>query len=65
MAERRFKLPGEEELNKDQDRVLALPEDGQYLVVGGKIPKIAKNFFLMKEFLWSYQSFWNSLIIIL
>jgi len=35
MAERRFKLPGEEELNKDQDRVLALPEDGQYLVVGG------------------------------
>jgi hypothetical protein len=35
MANRTFKLPGEEDLNKDQDRVLALPENGQYLVVGG------------------------------
>ena len=35
MADRKFKLPNEEDLNKDQDRVLALPEDGQYLVVGG------------------------------
>ena len=35
MAKRKFRLPGEEELNKDQDRVLALPEDGQYLIVGG------------------------------
>jgi DNA helicase IV len=35
MAKRNFRLPGEEELNKDQDRVLALPEGGQYLIVGG------------------------------
>lgn len=35
MGKRNFHLPGEEELNKDQDRVLALPEDGQYLIVGG------------------------------
>lgn len=35
MAKRRFRLPGVEELNKDQDRVLRLPEDGQFLVVGG------------------------------
>jgi len=35
MIERKFKLPGVEELTKDQDRVLRLPEDGQYLVVGG------------------------------
>jgi len=35
MGKRHFRLPGEEDLNKDQDRVLALPEDGQYLIVGG------------------------------
>ncbi len=35
MIKRRFKLPGVEELTKDQDRVLRLPEDGQFLVVGG------------------------------
>ena len=35
MGKRNFQLPGEEDLNKDQDRVLALPEDGQYLIVGG------------------------------
>lgn len=35
MAKRIFKLPGVEELNKDQDRVLRLPKDGQFLVVGG------------------------------
>ncbi len=35
MGNRKFQLPGEEQLNKDQDRVLALPEDGQYLIVGG------------------------------
>ena len=35
MGKRNFRLPGEEELNKDQDRVLALPEGGQYLIVGG------------------------------
>ncbi len=35
MAKRRFRLPGVEELNKDQDGVLRLPEDGQFLVVGG------------------------------
>ena len=41
MAKRTFRLPGEEELNKDQDSVLALPEDGQFLVVGG--PGIGKS----------------------
>ncbi len=35
MGKRKFRLPGEEDLNKDQDRVLALPEDGQHLIVGG------------------------------
>ncbi len=35
MAKRKFQLPGEEDLNKDQDKVLTLPEDGQYLIVGG------------------------------
>jgi len=35
MAKRQFRLPGVEELNKDQDRVLRLPEDGQFLIVGG------------------------------
>lgn len=34
MAERKFKLPGVQELNKDQDKVLRLPKDGQFLVVG-------------------------------
>jgi len=32
---RRFKLPGVDDLNKDQDKVLRLPEDGQFLIVGG------------------------------
>ncbi len=35
MANRQFRLPGVEELNKDQDRVLRLPEEGQFLIVGG------------------------------
>lgn len=35
MGKRKFKLPGIDDLNKDQDRVLRLPEDGQFLVVGG------------------------------
>lgn len=35
MVQRKFELPGIEELNKDQDRVLRLPYDGQFLVVGG------------------------------
>ncbi len=34
MANRKFKLPGVEELNKDQDKVLRLPKDGQFLIVG-------------------------------
>lgn len=34
-ALRKFKLPGVDDLNKDQDRVLRLPEDGQFLIVGG------------------------------
>lgn len=34
MTERKFKLPGVEELNKDQDRVLRLPKDGQFLIIG-------------------------------
>lgn len=35
MAKRKFNLPGVDDLNKDQDRVLRLPEDGQFLIVGG------------------------------
>jgi len=35
MTKRTFKLPGIDDLNKDQDRVLRLPEDGQFLIVGG------------------------------
>ncbi len=35
MGKRHFRLPGEEELNKDQDKVLSLPEDGKHLIVGG------------------------------
>ena len=35
MAKRRFKLPGIQDLTKDQDKVLRLPQDGQFLVVGG------------------------------
>ena len=35
MAKRRFELPGIEDLNKDQDKVLRLPQDGQFLIVGG------------------------------
>ena len=34
-VKRRFRLPGVDDLNKDQDRVLRLPEDGQFLIVGG------------------------------
>ena len=32
---RRFALPGIDQLNKDQDEALALPLEGQHLVVGG------------------------------
>jgi len=32
---RRFSLPGIHDLNKDQDEALALPEEGQHLIVGG------------------------------
>lgn len=32
---RRFTLPGIQELNKDQDEALALPLEGQHLIVGG------------------------------
>ena len=32
---RRFALPGIQDLNKDQDEALALPLEGQHLVVGG------------------------------
>jgi len=35
MAKRKFKLPGVQDLNKSQDKVLRLPENGQFLVVGG------------------------------
>lgn len=35
MAKRTLDLPDIEDLNKDQDTVLRLPEDGQYLIVGG------------------------------
>ena len=32
---RRFSLPGIHDLNKDQDEALALPVEGQHLIVGG------------------------------
>ena len=32
---RRFSLPGVHDLNKDQDEALALPVEGQHLIVGG------------------------------
>ena len=32
---RRFTLPGIHELNKDQDEALALPMEGQHLIIGG------------------------------
>lgn len=32
---RKFKLPGVDDLNKDQDKVLRLPGNGQFLIVGG------------------------------
>ena len=32
---RRFELPGIHELNKDQDEALALPTEGQHLIIGG------------------------------
>ncbi len=35
MATRRFELPNYQDLSKDQDTVLALPKEGQHLVVGG------------------------------
>jgi len=34
-TKREFELPGQQDLNKDQDRVLRLEEDGQFLIVGG------------------------------
>ncbi len=34
-VKRKFKLPGEDDLNKDQDKVYELPENGQFLIVGG------------------------------
>ncbi len=34
MVDRIFRLPGVEELNKDQDKVLRLPKDGQFLIIG-------------------------------
>ena len=35
MAKRAFKLPGVQDLNKDQDSVLMLPKAGQHLIIGG------------------------------
>lgn len=32
---RRFELPGIQDLNKDQDAALALPLEGQHLIIGG------------------------------
>ncbi len=32
---REFRLPGIQDLNKDQDEALALPMDGQHLIIGG------------------------------
>ena len=35
MAKRRFELPGIQDLSKQQEAALALPKDGQHLIVGG------------------------------
>ena len=35
MAERKFELPGIQDLSKEQERVRALPSAGQHLVIGG------------------------------
>ena len=35
MAERRFKLPGIQDLSKEQEAARALPKEGQHLIVGG------------------------------
>ena len=35
MAKRKFELPGIQDLSKEQERVRALPSDGQYLIIGG------------------------------
>lgn len=35
MEKREYKLPDYDELNKEQDKILALPKDGQFLIVGG------------------------------
>lgn len=35
MSGRSFKLPGIQDLSKDQDTVLALPRDGRHFIVGG------------------------------
>ena len=35
MAKRKFELPGIQDLSKDQERVRALPKEGQHLVIGG------------------------------
>ena len=35
MAKRRFELPGIQDLSKEQERVRALPSDGQHLIIGG------------------------------
>jgi hypothetical protein len=35
IQKRIFKLPSVESLNKDQDRILRLPEAGQFLIIGG------------------------------
>jgi len=34
LVKRKFKLPGEDDLNKDQDIIYDLPEDGKFLIVG-------------------------------
>ena len=35
MPKRKFELPGIQDLSKEQERVRALPKDGQHLIVGG------------------------------
>ena len=35
MGKRKYRLPGEEDLSKEQDAIYDLPEDGQFLIIGG------------------------------
>jgi len=57
MAKRKFQLPREEELTKEQDRAIALPEEGQYLIVGA--PGTGKSVVALQRVLKLKQKYDN------